>query len=1018
MMKSGWLGSFAFLALLSKANAQAPQTLNLSSKVQITSVQFKNFADGQPCSGTGDLTLVLPAPLGTTTVAKGLPFAGIVAHTDGSVDKGKTGYAFTSDIPWKNALGSGVDLVLQANPNPAAGQPPPGIAIRVGADGTVNFLSPGVQVTTPFKDKNGNPVSLTATDFNMSGSSQGFELKMTKLTLANVGNAAGSPDGIPRLQACGFGIGMASPNLVDITTSGPHKLTIVSTRVDIDTPIPSFSSGGTLGVSAQNFTIHEDGLPTFDHLSLVSGATNPTAELLASIGPEALLVTSGFATVPIGPDGMTFTLTKIGGSVLNGQIGTDFQLGGLLTLPTDSFHQLEANGNPTQNPAQLPITFGTDSFSYSGTGPTGFDYKPDGGSLDLHVSVSGFTFDDTGVHNLIGTASVYGDSGRIPDGTSLAISGAGSAAGASIDKSGFNGTLTVSTQFTIGGEATITKGTIEIENGSLAAAALSGTLNFNSQQVKDISDPQNPKPLVLPISAAFSRTGMSVSIDATLSPKVLDVDSIGTFTMSYGQVSFSSDPVQPFTFDVSGTLQLNAYKSLTVDVQNLCVSAKGLDLGTLSIKQPIQIPLGPVTANINQIGYQSGKTQDGQPPAPGTPTGPGIMLTGGVDISDSLPISGSVDFNGIFIPLPSNSSDGGSPKIGSVQFQAVIDGVGTIGGSFGNLDTYQTKACQAQTTQFNHCWMGDAQLTIDALGAGGQVNFLFADDGVILLGGNIQMPDIALPGPEGAFLSYYGFGGAFGHGIKYDAAIANASPNDPLAGYSPQPGDWLFQASVYLTSNDDFTIWGPVGLTVQVPDLAIILNGQFALLTKKGDSINPNRYAQISAGFYNDAIRVNGTLNLSVPSLFTIKGNIDSQFGGGQAYIRAGIPVHDNGITVQIGGSGFDAYCKVGAGIDFLQNPFAQGGYESGFNLGPLSGSQSSSFAIFGPPNPGFSVDVAFAGEINFGIASIEASAEGQGTITEQYGDIEGDVTAGISVGPLHLDASIHATFLKYGNAS
>lgn len=930
--------ALCLLAIAGLSSAQLPQTLTFpgpaGAKVQIQNI---NYDPGLTISGAlkGSGDLIFDMGGGNKFTGAQTPFAGIFADDSGTVALDKTGYTFGKDITWSNAFGSSVSAKIKA-----------GFTILAKSTGAI-VLTADAECTLPFKDANGVQSVLQCSQSTLVLNSAGFVFD----THAGITNS-------PKIAACGFGITMTTPEL---TIQAPAKpaMKLKANNVTVATPIPSLLSDGTLAIAAQNFSIDETGLPSFDSMTLGSVASIDTAAAAEATNNKITLLQ---------PANFGFELQDIGGSVTKGKLNLT-KLDGFLVFPDDVKDEDHAGQE-----AKIPIAFDLAGrqFKSSASKALNLVWQPITSGPTLHLGIKNFTLDlAKGLTNLDASLRISGASQL---GGDVSVD----AAGAVFDGSGVSGKFTVKPSGIDIAGVHCTSGAINLDRDEIVGGAFVGSVHAGS-----IGD--------LGVAFGISSTGVNIAVQAA---KGLNWQGFGKLNITQGGGSY--DKSGKLTFTISGDVTLAAFPDADLGFDDLSFGTDGhIGVAKLSLTKPVEIDLGFVKLHADKMSYSDQPQQ--------------FVIDGDIKFPDSLPVTGQVGFEGLTV------TPDGKFSVGGISFLAKIEGLGSLGGALkaGNTSYPQLG--------FNHVKDGELQLSLDVLGGAGiTAQFFMADDGVWVAKAVVDLPPPGIPippAPATPVMSIYGGGVAVGHNVGL------LPPNQQKQGgpwfgiYQKQPDNWLIAGMLDVSTLDMFVAWGRLTVALTLPQFSLSLNGKIALMTPRGNpdtDISDDRRGDITIGWFGNEFDMFGALNFQIP-LMSMTGKFDAKFSPTQGYIHAGWPIEENGFTSTTGLPGVLAHStRVGFNANFYPPPMRfEAALEESVNLLVLEGHRSVDVGFeLGWEDSALHLGVGAGGTIDFIIAKLTASASAAGDMqfhhfVPVHASLGGDFTASLST--FLGDISVHA---------
>jgi hypothetical protein len=616
-----------------------------------------------------------------------------------------------------------------------------------------------------------------------------------------------------------------------------------------------------------------------------------------------------------------------------------------------------------------------------------------------------------------------------------------------IDQNGVSGT--VSTQFaqnpkqdpnqngvTLGRTSiTLNDLSLDIGRNRIQDCRFDGSLTlpqFGGQNAQAGGQNAQQSGAALKLSGSFSSTGdisLAVEADQTLSSNVFPC----SLHISQAKVEKQSDTTWSFT--ITGQLQFDSTKAgklsgTTLDLTDLEIDSNGkfkLGGAWLNLNNPYDLALGPAELEIRQVGFGTDNIH-----------GLWIGVTGNVKLSGDLPISVQGNFDGIKFYQDKTVS------LGSIAVDCEIKHLVHVEGEISFHDP--------DNVNYHDDYLdGNISLSLDCLGAGTgfSAEFLVAKN-AWFVGAGIQFPPIPL-GSSG--LAIGGFSGAIGHNVK-------PAPNGPQSGipyadYKLVPLDdqaiangqssWLFSAGVRLETVDQTTFWGDFALTVTTNPLTIDLHGNGYLLDAVDAQIpaDPSKHDRVVTGdiYLNPSqatFQASLGADINIPSRQT-----DIIHAGGQIvlhidphtqYLHIGGPIHadvpnhqlqiDNPIEIDllniasvqgaadidfVNGkpsfaaallwkAGFHSSGSVDFGITLSYDVSASAYAEAYLSLGYQNEPTFGGFVALGA-----SASVTLSADFGFlGSATVGLSAYFNGFLGVQYQNNQltasGDVNAGVSV--------------------
>ncbi|HLI49824.1 MAG TPA: hypothetical protein VKV18_14215, partial [Chthonomonas sp.] len=351
----------------------------------------------------------------------------------------------------------------------------------------------------------------------------------------------------------------------------------------------------------------------------------------------------------------------------------------------------------------------------------------------------------------------------------------------------------------------------------------------------------------LQLSGSFSSTGdisLAVEADQTVTSNVFPC------SIHISQAKAEKQPDNTWGFTVTGQLQFDSSKAgklsgTTLDLTDLEIDSDGkfkLGGAWLNLNNPYDLALGPAELEIRQVGF--GEENQKQ----------WIGVTGNVKLSGDLPISVQGNFDGIKFYQDKTIS------YGSIAVDCEIKHLVHVAGeiSFHNKGE-QDQNNKTAYTYPEDCLDGKVSLTLECLGGGTGIDaeFLVANH-AWFVGAGVKLPAPIPLGSSG--LAIGGFSGAIGHNVKQDPTTPQDKQHgNPYVDYNLVPDDqaiasgqssWLFSAGVRLETVDQNTFWGDFTLTVTTNPLTIDLHGNGYLLDAVDAQIpaDPSTHSRVVTG--------------------------------------------------------------------------------------------------------------------------------------------------------------------------
>jgi hypothetical protein len=943
-------------------------------------------------NGTGDLTLSIA---GQSATAKGVAFAGIKVDARGNVQYDATGYRFSRPIQFAiPSAGSEVtisDAVLLVSDPSSTGTTP-----------SVSLTGP-MAVDLPVKDDAGRPLELVTGGgappqfgFKFSGSGGSLFLSAPELQL--------SPKAPRDVHVAGFRIPLrdlklltnnggriAAPDLkfgIQIDSGAPRKLDLHVPEAALLAPLPGLTTGaeaGNLALLADGIDIDETGAPTIQKLRLASASREATMTIGAPHQTLALAELPGFY----------LAITDLAGSVKAGRWGPGGVLKGTVVLPASVAPP--NSGLPFQVAVDTSGQFEL-ALTYSGA--------QSGAPIRIGTTMTGrithANFDPrTGLSDVAATLTLSNVDLPTLGGQGITVA----TNNAVLDAQGLTGDFAMqggSVGGSVGGLGglTIQDLGVTLDRSALAGGSAEGTLAFGAGSNR----------VTLGLAIGISKAG---GVTYTVLPPK-DPVSIGGgwLQLDVAGGCGSVDPKGHVTFHVAGSARTKLTDlDATFQFDDLGIDENGKLNGDIALEKPVSVGIGPLSVHAQDMSLNLATSP------------PTITLTGGVDFPKDLPVCGNVDFQGLTVG-PSGVTINGLSIEASVEDMCTLDvsfdsrsnKKGNSGGGFGQYLT------------------GSGGITLDAIPGSPNFDcgFLLAQDawaGYI----NAVMPPPGIPiivaptPPPVPIVFLDGFFGAVGHHVAYAGNASHSDPKKVLASYSnpkASPADiFKYDSGVeayvdiggYLTTADEFTLWGPIGVRVQAgKDFAIVLHADSLGLmwprTTNAQQI-ADHHASLDIGYWNHAVQVEGDAvwNVTVggSQLFGMSGGIQAYFGQDKGYLYVGWPLDSNGLTESANFFGIlQAQSKEGFGIDFYPSQ----GVHTGFSE---SGQVNIANVLSGGGNVGFTLGLtyhsgelsgSFDGQIgaNVSICGIGAYAQGDlnGSLSlpSLHGSLRADMSAGVSL--------------------
>ena len=913
------------------------QSSGLSLTIEQPSYQPAGQSPTGPLTGTGTYTI----SVGGQAVFQGsnFNFAGILADQNGQVQTNATGYAIANDIKWTNALGTGTDLTIPAKSK-----------IIVALNGSVVSLTITGAATAqlPFRFDSGNRTTLGLQGFKLGGTSSGVITMDADLVLS---------DG-PKLQVGGFGVTMTSPHIgfaKPATAADGHAFHLTSPLATIYAHLPGLVTSDPFELAATQLSIDETGTPNCSTITLGQPAASTDGAALGALPVVGLAKPLNFGIRP-----RSISASLKGGALAFTALTFDLFLPEMLT---------NAAGAPAEiDNVQYSVSSGKFTLPPTPGGGFAFQWKP--ATLgSVSINLTGLTFDSTvGLSHVSGSASIGAGAGPLASsgGAPLTLK----LTDFSIESNGPTGTISVNA-----GEAKVwnlpvklQSGAITLDEGEVVGADLAATMDGVFQ---------------IGLEVGLSKTGCAITVKAGNVPSA----TFGQMSFAVTGGSVAVDTKGVATVLISGTATIPVVAPLTeplnLEFTNLGISNGQIVTGGIKLTKPTKLDMGAVSLTLTEVSYQ--------------PSPEKLILTGDVSVPDVLGVGADVSFDGLTI---SAAQPEVKVTVGGIGIDCKIPGLGTISASI----TPEAN----DFNKFSKPLVGSASLAIQGL-PGFAASFMLSKNGAWLVAlafdfPQEMLPSLALAPPYGSpsppFLYLLGVHGAIGYGVelKQGAVLnpSNAVQTDmqTLSNYeynTQNPNNWMIQLGVDIGTIDEFLLWGPVTLSVEIPAVEVDLKGQMFLLDHRlshsaiprvGD---PSRSAQIELNYKApDRFTAQGDINITLgvdPLTYKATGTLQAEFSPDRGFFYAGYPVETNGFGTEFAGIG----SKAGFGIDLwppqngIQAALHAGVMQYADFFGVVKGKRGLDFSMSLPQkglDAAVQFDVYVEGDVDFGVISAFARAE------------------------------------------
>ncbi|CCW35305.1 hypothetical protein CTKA_02610 [Chthonomonas calidirosea] len=1035
----GWQGSIALasLLLLCQLAWGAPETTLAAPPQQLVflgvhgnsdpvSVVMNNitYTSQAPdnLAGTGSVVI----RVGSTTLPPipNVPFSHVSVDSSGRAN-GLT-YVFNNEQDVPNIFGSGVGLSIGIGTKLAfVLQPTPSLQLSGGAFAAI----------LPFRDSNGNAPKLQLQSTVSLSENGEITIDAQNASLTKDTSAGGI-----KLPGCTV---QASPMNLHYHhyASGSNKpdeftLTIPSATIAVNLPDIVTQDEAPLTLDAQNVSIDQDGLVSFNASLNNANIYIPLAQPMGF----GLTVTSAqFSMKNSQPQTVSLTCDITLPPSLSTTNNTS------ATIPNVKLSYNFANAMlPEDRAVALNRHIGTSNCGVGGDNLFASVQLPQ--EIDLTWNGLGLTL-PTGSTVVVDFSSTKGDPAEKDPATGQPLPA--SWRGIFIQQA----TLTLPSAFQNNGQPA----KVQVQNFYIDQNGVSGAVSLNNVNVDKvgsvnitlndlafdighnrIQDCRFDGNMKLPslggnlgLSGSFSNTG-DVSLAIEADQTIQSQDFPCSLHISQGKVE--KQPNDKWIFALTGQIQFNGNASVlsnaTLDLTDLEVGSDGhFQLGGawLNLNNPYDISLGPAELEIRQLGFGTDQQK-----------GMWIGLTGNVKLSGDLPISVQGNFDGI------KFYQHGPPSLGSIAVDCEIQHLVHVSGQ---VDFHKPDPPHG----YNDSYLdGQVSLTLECLGSGTgfQAEFLVAKH-AWFVGAGIQLPQPIPLGSSGLGLG--GFMGAIGHNVKSANGVTSGIPKvDQLVPLSDQEiangqTSWIFCAGIRLETMDQNTFWGDFTLTVSTNPLVIDLHGNGYLLDPVDNNhipADPSKHDRVLIGdiYINPSaatFQASLAADINIPSrdhkIIHAGGQIVLHIDPNTQYLHLGGPIHadvgqyqlqiDNPIEIDLLNfasvkaavdidhtndsfsfaaaldveAGFHSSGSVGWGITLDYDVSASAYFKAYVSIGYNNGLTFGGFVAAGA-----SASIELSAHIVFATVSAGLSAYLNGALGIQYQNDQltasGDLNAGVSV--------------------
>lgn len=845
----GWQGSIALASLLLFCRLAwgAPETTLAAPPQQLVFLGVHGNADPvsvvmnsiaytsqAPDNLAGTGTLVIR--IGSTTLPgiPNVPFSHVSVDNQGRAN-GLT-YVFTNELDIPSIFGSGVGLsVGNGTKLGFVVTPTPSLQLSGGA----------LAAILPFRDSSGNAPKLqlqTAISLAENGE--------IAIDAQNASLTADTIDGGLKLPGCVVKASPMNLHYHHFPAAKPDEftLTIPSATIAVNLPDLISQDEAPLALDAQNLSIDQDGLVSFNaslnNANLQIPLAQPMGFMLTVKSAQFSMKNSQPQTVSLTCDiTLPPSLTSNnGGSGTIPDVTLSYNFATAMR-PTDGAVALSKHiGSPDCGiggdnlfasvtlPQDIPLTWNGLGIKLPANSTVIVDFSPSKGDPQEKDPATGQPLPASWRGIFIQKATLTLPSSFQNNGQPATVD----VQNFYIDQNGVSGAVSaqnLSVNKVDGADITLRDLSLDIGHNRVQDCRFDGSLTltqFGGQNAQAGAQ--------LQLSGSFSSTGgisLAVEADQTVTSNSFPC----SLHISQGKVE--KQPNHVWIFTLTGQLQFNStagkLSGTTLDLTDLEIDSHGKFKSGgawLNLNNPYDLALGPAELEIRQVGFGTDNIH-----------GLWIGVTGNVKLSGDLPISVQGNFDGVKFYQDKTVS------LGSIAVDCEIQNLVHVQGemSFHAPDNIN----------YHDDYLdGDISLSLDCLGAGRgfSAEFLVAKN-AWFVGAGTQFPPIAL-GSSG--LAIGGFSGAIGHNVK-------PAPNGPQSGipyadYKLVPLDdqaiasgqssWLFSAGVRLETVDQTTFWGDFALTVTTNPLTIDLHGNGYLLDAVDAQIpaDPSKHDRVVTG--------------------------------------------------------------------------------------------------------------------------------------------------------------------------